>query len=344
MKLKKFSRLICIAMPLAALLFACAPQPISTEQVATPSSTGKACEGIKIVFFPGGYPACPYGTILHNGAITAAADLGADVEFVFSDWDPEKMVQQFKEAVAMDPDGIAIMGLPGEDTLATSIDEARTKGIIVTSHYIYLPEAEAKYKGDGFGYVGPELYESGYLLGREAIIKAGIGEGDRVMVWGMLSDPTLGQRTKGILDALDDAELTVDYIEIDPATNADYYGAGPPIFKDYVLSNPDVKLVVTDHGGVTEAMETYLTAADMGPDDIYIVGTDLSPATLKFIREGWIDLVLDQQPFLQGYLSIMQICLTEKYQFSGLHIDTGSGFIHKDNVEVLAPLVEQQVR
>jgi simple sugar transport system substrate-binding protein len=143
---------------------------------------------------------------------------------------------------------------------------------------------------------------------------------------------------------LEGAGVTVDYIEIDPATNVDYYGAGPPVFTDYILSHPDVKLVVTDHGGVTEAMETYLKAADLGPDDIYIVGTDLSPATLKFIREGWIDLVLDQQPFLQGYLSILQICLTEKYQFSGLHIDTGSGFIHKDNVEVLAPLVEQQIR
>jgi simple sugar transport system substrate-binding protein len=55
-------------------------------------------------------------------------------------------------------------------------------------------------------------------------------------------------------------------------------------------------------------------------------------------------LVLDQQPFLQGYLPIVQICLTKKYQVSGLHIDTGGGFVHKDNVEVLAPLVEQQLR
>ena len=79
-------------------------------------------------------------------------------------------------------------------------------------------------------------------------------------------------------------------------------------------------------------------------DDIYAIGFDLSPATLEAIRGGWTDLVLDQQPYLQGYLPILQICLTKKYGFAGLHIDTGSGFAHADNVEVLAPLVEHQIR
>jgi simple sugar transport system substrate-binding protein len=344
MNTRKFNWLICGAIVLATWLPSCAPQPTPTDQATMPSAATKLCEGTEIVFFTGGYHACPYGTILQNGAVVAAADLGADVEYVFSDWDPEKMVRQFKEAVATDPDGIAIMGLPGEEALEAAIDEARAKGIIVTSQYIVMPSVEAKYRGEGFGYAGAELYESGYALGQEAARRTGFGAGDRAMVWGLLSDPTLGQRTKGILDALEEAGIIVDYVEIDPATNVDYYGAGPPIFAAYVSANPDVKLMVTDHGGVTEAMETYLQAAGKGANDIYIVGIDLSPATLKGIRGGWIDLVLDQQPFLQGYLPITQICLTKKYQFSGLHIDTGGGFVHKENVEVLAPLVEQQIR
>ena len=60
---------------------------------------------------------------------------------------------------------------------------------------------------------------------------------------------------------------------------------------------------------------SLLKAADKGPDDIYGIGFDLSPATLEAIRGGWTDLVLDQQPFLQGYLPIVQRCLTKKYQF-----------------------------
>jgi simple sugar transport system substrate-binding protein len=47
---------------------------------------------------------------------------------------------------------------------------------------------------------------------------------------------------------------------------------------------------------------------------------------------------------LQGYLPILQICLTHNYAFTGLHIDTGAGFAHADNVELLADLVDQQIR
>ena len=41
---------------------------------------------------------------------------------------------------------------------------------------------------------------------------------------------------------------------------------------------------------------------------------------------------------------VLQICLTHNYAFSGLQIDTGAGFAHKDNVELLAGLVEKQIR
>ena len=41
--------------------------------------------------------------------------------------------------------------------------------------------------------------------------------------------------------------MVVDYIEIDSTTNADA-AAGTPTFTGYVSSNPDVKMIVTDHG------------------------------------------------------------------------------------------------
>jgi simple sugar transport system substrate-binding protein len=323
-----------------------APQPSETAEIPAtgmPELTGDLGEGVSIVFFPGGPPGGPFCTVVYNGALAAAADLGAEVDYFFSDWNNEKMVTQFKEAMALSPDGICVMGHPGDDAFETVIAEAVSQGIIVTSQNTTLPRLEAMYKGLGFGYVGQELYESGHLLGQEAVKRAGLGEGDRGMVWGLLSAPTRGLRTKGVIDAFEEAGLTVDYIEIDDATNADP-AAGVPTFTGYVSSNPDVKVVCTDHGGLTSTLETYLTAAGLGPDDIYGIGFDLSSATLEAIRGGWTDLVLDQQPYLQGYLPIVQVCLTKKYKFSGLHIDTGSGFAHADNVEELAPLVEEQIR
>jgi simple sugar transport system substrate-binding protein len=318
------------------------------ERAAVPTAaavpTGrKHCSGVRIVFFPGGPPGGVFAVNVFNGAKAAANDLGARVNYVWSDWDPQKMIAQFKDAVATNPDGIAIMGHPGDAAFRSLVDQARAKGIIVTSQNTELPTIEAKHKSAGFGYVGQDLYRSGFALGEESVRRFGLKRGDRAMVWGLLSQPTRGLRTKGAVDALKKAGLRVDYLEINAATNADP-AAGTPVFAGYAASHRDVKLVVTDHGGLTATVETYLKAARKGPNDIHVAGFDLTPATLAAIRGGWTDLVLDQQPYLQGYLPILQICLSKLYKFAGLHIDTGSGFVHKGNVNNLEPLVKRTIR
>ena len=330
-----------IVLVLAALV-AVSMAPLTSGSVAT-AQDDTWCSGVDIVFFPGGPPGGVFATVVYNGAVQAADDLGANMEVVWSDWDPEKMVRQFVEAAATKPDGIAVMGHPGDDAFEAVIDDAVAQGIIVTSQNTTLERIESKYFGQGFGYVGAELYSAGHSLGVEAIRRSGVQEGDRAMVWGLLSQPTRGLRTQGVIDAFEEAGLVVDYLEIDSETNANP-PAGAPQFGAYVSSNSDVKLVVTDHGGLTATIEVYFDAAGLGPDDVYAAGFDLSAATMEAIRGGWTDLVIDQQQWLQGYLPILQICLTEKYAFSGLHIDTGSGFAHADNVDLLADLVEKQIR
>jgi len=319
-----------------------AAAPTTAVEANSPTEPG-FCAGTNIVFFPGGPEGGPFATVVYKGAVAAAKVLGANVNYVWSDWDPEKMLTQFREVVATRPDGIAIMGHPGSDAFAPLVDEAEKAGIIVTSQNTSLDEIEAKYASNGFGYVGAKLYSAGYALGTESVSRFGLAPGDRAMVWGLLAQAGRGQRTQGVIDALEDAGLTVDYLEIDDATNADA-AAGTATFVGYASANPDLKLVVTDHGALTAAQQTYFEAAGLGPDDIIGAGFDLSASTVESIRAGWTDLVIDQQQYLQGFLPILQICLTSKYAFTGLNIDTGAGFAHADNVDLLADLVKEQVR
>jgi simple sugar transport system substrate-binding protein len=347
--MKKLS-LLTVVLVIASILVGCtvpatAVPQTAAEPAAEPAAAGPAgwCSDVNIVFFPGGPAGGVFANNVYNGAKQAEADLGANVQYVFSDWSPEKMIQQFKEAAATSPDGIAVMGHPGDEAFSPLIDEAEANGVIVTSQNTELPASFAKYQGNGFGYVGAVNYTAGYNLGKEAVRRFEMGSGDRAMVWGLLSQPERGKRTQGVIDALEEVGITVDYLEIDATTDADP-PAGTPTFTGYVSANPDVKLVVTDHGGLTATLETYLKSAGKGPDDIFGAGFDLSPATLAAIRGGWTDLVIDQQPWLQGYIPILQICLTKVYGFSGMMIDTGAGFATKDNIEFLAPLVEQEIR
>jgi simple sugar transport system substrate-binding protein len=324
----------------AAAVQPAAEEPVETENTAAPVHW---CADTDIVFFPGGPEGGPFAAVVHSGARAAAADLGATVEYVWSDWDPELMVSQFAEAVAAQPDGIAIMGHPGDEAFRALVDDAVAQGIIVTSQNTMLPDLESQYLGNGFGYVGAENYSAGYHLGEEALNRFDLGPGDQALVWGLLAQGERGRRTRGVIDALEEAGLFVDYLEIDDATNANA-AAGTETFAGYVGENPDVALIVTDHGALTSIHQTYLEAADLGPDDVYAIGFDLTAATVDGIRGGWTDLVIDQQQWLQGYLPVLQICLTKEFAFTGLHIDTGAGFAHADNIELLADLVDWQFR
>jgi len=313
-----------------------------TVEVSEVGATGW-CSGVKIAAFPGGPQGGVFANNVYNGFKQAEADLGADMTYYFSDWDAAKLVSQGKEALATNPDGIATYGFGGEEAMGQLADEAFEKGIIFTTLNTELPDTMAKHQAAGSGFVGAINYDAGYDLGKKTIEVAGLVEGDEALVWGLVSLPGRGDRTQGVIDAFEEAGIVVVYQEIDQATNADPQ-AGTPTFVGLLGANPGIKAVVTDHGGLTATLETYLTAAGKSADDVFGAGFDVSPATVTAIESGFTDLVIDQQPFLQGYLPILNICLSEKFGFSGLFVNTGAGFVTKDNVAAVAPLAAVEIR
>jgi simple sugar transport system substrate-binding protein len=310
---------------------------------AVAQDEGRFCQGTNIVFFPGGAEGGGFETVVYNGAKAAEAAFGPSVSYMWSDWDPQKMISQFGEAVAQSPDGIAVMGHPGDDAFDPLIDQAVDQGIIVTVMNTELAKAQDAHAAAGTGYVGAVLYDAGQALANEAIKRGGLASGDKVFLWGLESQAGRGERTKGIHDALDAAGMEVIYLEIDTATNSDP-SAGISTFTGMASSNPELKAAFFDHGNVTSTAQAYLDAAGIAPDALYVAGFDLSPATVDAVKSGYVDLVIDQQQWLQGFEAIEQICLTHNYGFSGLFINTGGGFVDATNIEQIAPLVEQQIR
>jgi simple sugar transport system substrate-binding protein len=306
--------------------------------------TPKWCEGVKIAAFPGGPQGGVFANNVYNGYRQAELDLGAQVTYYFSNWDPNMMISQLQQAIATKVDGIAFMGHPGDDATDPLIDKAEAQGIIFTTANTALPKAQAKYGPEGLGYVGAPNYSAGFNLGAEAAKRANIQAGDKVFVWGLKGQGgDRGQRTVGVIDALTKVGANIIYQEIDDATNADP-NAGTATFVGLMKANPEVKLVVTDHGGLTSNVGVYAKAASLKPGQVYFAGFDMSPNTAQAIQSGYQNLVIDQQPYLQGYLPILNICLTKKYGFSGLDINTAGAFVDADNVAAVAPLAAQEIR
>lgn len=323
---------------LLAILFCLSSAATGADLPAQP--LGK---GVRIWFDTGGPAGCTYGTIVQNGALQAARDLGCDIELLYSDWSPQRMIENFKKALAVKPDGIVVMGHPGDDSYEPFIEEAVRKGIIVSATDTELPRLQSLHQSKGFGYVGVDNYQRGKALASEAVNRFGLKKGEKALVWGLKGQPTRGRSSVAIVETLETAGLQVDYMEISPEIDKDT-ALGQPVMTAYLSANPDCRLVVMDHGGLTAQLENFFRAAGLKPDDIYGAGFSMSPATVSAIKNGYVDLVGDGQPYLQGYLPVVQIVLTKKLGFSGLTIQTGGGFVHKDNIGLIAPLAEKGLR
>ncbi|GIV85423.1 MAG: sugar ABC transporter substrate-binding protein [Candidatus Roseilinea sp.] len=321
---------------LAATTFAASP-----AQAADPQQGGaKWCQGVRIRFFVGGDPGDAFASIVYKGAQQAEADLGPKVEYVFSGWQPEKMVSQLRDAIAAKPDGIAMMGHAGDDAIMPLAEQASKAGIIMMYQNVDVPKVRAKFGG---GYVGANLYPQGEALGQEAIRTLGLKKGDTALVFGAWGQPGRFIREQGTADALIKAGMKVITVASPPAVATDP-GLLIPQITGAFGKNPNIKLIVYAGGQTLGAAPTYMRAINKKPGEVFNIGFDTSPAIIDAFDKGYVQLTSDQQPFLQGYLPIQSICLTKKFGFAPLNVDTGAGFVNAKNYKSVADLAKKGLR
>lgn len=307
------------------------------------STSAQATEKMRIWFDVGGSPGESYAMVLQNGASAAAKDLGVDISFVYSDWSAEKMLINFRQGLASQPDGMIVIGVPGDDAFEPLVDDAFTQGTLVTCVDTPLPRLFTKYQSRGFGYMGTDNYSQGASLAERCLDHFNLKKGDKVLVWGLKSLPGRGERSKGLIEVFEKAGMVTSYLEISPEANKEA-SLGAPVLTGYLSANPDCKLVVIDHGALTAQAGNALHSAGLAPDTAGIAGFSLSPATAEAIRSGYVDLISEGQPYMMGYFAVVQLVQSKQAGFGGFYIDTSGGYVSRDNIEQIAPLAEQGIR
>jgi len=352
--MKRFTTLLTILVMVTLVLTACKSKEAEPGQVEVTRIVKETVEvpveavapagekNIVIYMQMGGQQGDSSTLARTNGARAAAAALGVELIEQYSGWDSQKMIDQFKQAVAAKPDGIVIMGHPGEDAFAALVDDAISQGIIVTSGNNPLPNIEAKYQSKGFGYAGADLYQGGYLTG-QAMVAAGLKSGDEALVYDIWHQEGRSVSSQGVYDALEAAGVKVEKLDVTDAIDKDA-SLAIPVLTAYIAAHPNLKAIGTQHGNITSTLPKVLEAAGMKPGDIIVGGIDLSPATMDGITTGWISASFDQVLYLQGFFPVQQIVFAKLYMIPGLHINTGVGTFTPENISLIKPLIEQGVR
>jgi simple sugar transport system substrate-binding protein len=328
--MKRFMRLLIISLIVALAL--------SVVQM------GVVAQDDEVVIYMqmGGTQGDPTTLARTNGARAAAEHLGIVLVEQYASWDPQRMIDQFREALAAQPTGIVIMGHPGEAAMEPLVEEAISLGIIVTSGNNPLPNIQARFQHLGFGYAGADLYEGGYLTG-QAMIAAGLQPGERAVVYDIWHQEGRSVSSRGVYDALVEHGLTVEQLDLSDAADSDA-SLAIPVLTAYLEAHPDLRAIGTQHGNITAVLPQVLDAAGKQPGEIVAGGIDLSPATIDGITRGYINVSFDQVLYLQGYYPVQQVWLTHNYLIPGLHINTGVGTVTPDNIDEIAPLIEVGIR
>jgi simple sugar transport system substrate-binding protein len=253
------------------------------------------------------------------------------------------MIDAFKQAIAAQPDCIEIMGHPGEDAMMPLVDEAVTAGIIVTSGNNPMPNIQAKYKDQGFGYAGADLYQGGYLTGQAMVEAGNLQPGDEALVYDIWHQEGRSLSSQGVYDALEEAGLVVDKLDVTQEVDSEA-SLAIPVLTAYLEAHPNLKAIGTQHGQITGILPKVVEQAGKQPGEIVIGGIDLGPEIVQAIKDGWITASFDQALYLQGYYPVLQCWLTKNYYYPGMHYDTGVGTVNTNNVELIAPLIEQGLR
>lgn len=195
-------------------------------------------------------------------------------------------------------------------------------------------------------FVGQGLIEAGYSLARaqsanfpaEGAIHVLVGVSGPGQNWSE-------QRALGITNFMDEyiaanADREVTYERIDSglylAIVADRVGA-------YLNANPQTNAYF-DTGFWHAGVAGVLRDRGMEPGSVLLAGFDLVPVVLDEMKAGYIQVQVDQQPFMQGFMPVMMVYMSKRAGLAPVNINTGEALVYPDMVDGIMALSEEGVR
>jgi simple sugar transport system substrate-binding protein len=244
-----------------------------------------------------------------------------------------EMVNAFNAAISAKADGIAV-SIIDPTAFNDPVKAALDAGIPVLA---YNADAPASSNNARLAYIGQDLFASGQQLGKR--IASLVPSGDIV---GFIATPgslNIQPRIDGIKSVLSGIS-GISFVEI--ATGAKVEDELTAI-EAYYLGHKNLKAMVAVDAGSTQGVSEIMEKYGLPAKGVHGGGYDLLPKTLSEIQSGNLDFTIDQQPYLQGFIPVVQLFL---YKLSGglqqpSNTNTGLLFVTKDNV---APYLNTQTR
>jgi len=300
------------------------------ERADSRRGTDAGTQAERIILITHGQAADPFWNIVRHGAEDAARQLGVRVEYRAPEtFDMIRMAELISSAANQRPAGI-IVSIPDSSALGGAIRGAVRAGIPLVS---INSGADVASELGSLVHIGQNEYETGKRLG-ERLREDGAHK--ILCVNQEVGNTALDDRCRGVQDGFGTG-VAVLPTSIDPQeVKSKIAGA--------LSGDPAIDAVVTLSAPLIG--EPAVEAARHARRPIKVATFDLSPGFLDAIRRGEATYAMDQQAYLQGYLST--IVLTNRIRYGLLPanrlIESGPNFVTRAEAADVLVLSRQAIR
>ena len=313
--------------------------------LSTTATGAFAQDPLDIVFTVHSGASNTFWQAVQKGYEDACGKIGATCQMVYLQTDgsiPEQ-VANMEAALARSPDAL-ITSIVDNTAFDEVIQRARDAGVIVIAANVDDLEGPAGNARQAF--VGQGFKPAGYGLARaqwanmpaEGPIHVLVGVSGPGQNWS--ETRALGVTTflDEMIAANPDRQITYEKIDsgLDLAIVADRVGA-------YLSARPETNAYF-DTGFWHAGVAGVLRDRGIEPGKVLLAGFDLVPVVLDEMEAGYIQVQVDQQPYMQGFMPAMMVYQTKMVGLAPVDINTGEALVYPKDVSAIRELSEKGLR
>ncbi len=285
----------------------------------------------------------PFWVVVIKGMEDACTLLNADCAWLSDPVDNiDDMAGYWDDALARNNDGIGTT-VPNPEVIRDGVNRAAEAGIPVIVFNTADPNAGTMDALPTLFYIGANEFLGGRSNANavlDAADMAGVEIAKGVCPIQEVGHSGLEARCAGVRSVFEEAGIPLDQLTINNDVTA---SAGT--FADYFSANPDTNAVFSLGPNPASSLNLYIQESGVMAGDIFATTHDTSAEIYEMIQNGYLIQAIDQQPYLQGFETIMWLYLNSQFQMApGGDILTGPGVIDGGNVDAIIELTAQGYR
>jgi simple sugar transport system substrate-binding protein len=308
-------------------------------------ATGASAAGLNITFISHSSASNTFWQSVKKGFDDACTRVDANCQLVLTQTEGsvEQAVANLQAAIATKPDAIFV-AIVDDKAYDAVIKEATDAGILVLA--VNVDDSQGAKGNARKAFIGQSFVAAGYSLAKAQSLNFPKDGPLNLLVGVNAPGQTWSeQRAAGVTKFLEeykaehkDREINISRIDsaTDLAVTADRIGA-------YLNANPNTTAYF-DTGYWEAGVAKVLKDRGIAPGKVLLGGFDLVPEVLQQMTAGYVQVQVDQQPYMQGFMPVMEAYLWKTAGLTPSDMDTGQGIVTPKDVPAIMAMSKRGLR